>query len=273
MCNEQFINTVLLDWATKSPNGLLADLTNEENLVSLYESLTLNGMSTSESIDIVNDVSVISEKGKHPERQAYNKNGILVTFPTPEYKARAISRGTHFEKDPRAGQSNLFGGGQQAPNKATPTGEVPGNNVASSPMDTKQSELPQSDTANQQTPPAQKELPEPGSPGTPASTPTSPPLTSTPAQGQLATEPKTTSPETPNVSKPTTPQVPVNVQKTPQEIEAEKQIIKQVMDTNDVLPTVAGVGGVGITEELKKLLRVAIEMNLTESIKFLSKQF
>jgi hypothetical protein len=39
-------------------------------------------------------------EGKFPERQAYNKDGILVTFPTPKHKANAISRGTHFEKNP-----------------------------------------------------------------------------------------------------------------------------------------------------------------------------
>lgn len=39
-------------------------------------------------------------EGKYPLRQAYNKDGILCTFPTPQYKARAIARGTHFEKNP-----------------------------------------------------------------------------------------------------------------------------------------------------------------------------
>lgn len=40
-------------------------------------------------------------EGKYPDRQAYNANGLLVTFPTPEYKQRAISRGTHFEENPK----------------------------------------------------------------------------------------------------------------------------------------------------------------------------
>ena len=47
-------------------------------------------------------------EGKYPERQAYNANGILVTFPTPEYKKEAIKRGTHFEEDPTKQSSNLF---------------------------------------------------------------------------------------------------------------------------------------------------------------------
>lgn len=52
-------------------------------------------------------------EGKYPERQAYNTNGILVTFPTPEYKQKAIERGTHFEENPRKGQANVFAGDEQ----------------------------------------------------------------------------------------------------------------------------------------------------------------
>jgi hypothetical protein len=47
-------------------------------------------------------------EGKYPERQAYNAKGILVTFPTPEYKTDAIKRGTHFEEDPMKKASNIF---------------------------------------------------------------------------------------------------------------------------------------------------------------------
>jgi hypothetical protein len=52
-------------------------------------------------------------EGKYPERQAYNTNGILVTFPTPEYKQKAIARGTHFEENPKRGQANVFTGDEQ----------------------------------------------------------------------------------------------------------------------------------------------------------------
>lgn len=50
----------------------------------------------SEAIQITNRML----EGKYPERQAYNADGILVTFPTPKHKAEAIKRGTHFEKSP-----------------------------------------------------------------------------------------------------------------------------------------------------------------------------
>jgi len=51
-------------------------------------------------------------EGNYPERQAYNVNGLLVTFPTPEYKQKAIARGTHFEENPKKDQQaasvNIF---------------------------------------------------------------------------------------------------------------------------------------------------------------------
>lgn len=60
--------------------------------------------------DIISASNKLAEAGKHPERQAYNKNGILVTFPTPEYKARALKNGTHFDENPKKAQVNIFGG-------------------------------------------------------------------------------------------------------------------------------------------------------------------
>jgi hypothetical protein len=273
MHNQNFVNTVLMDWASRSPNGLLSDIVGEDNLNSLHEVLVLKGFSDNEALSIVNEVGIIAEKGKHPERQAYNSNGILVTFPTPDYKQRAISKGTHFEQNPKVSQSNLFGGGQQAPNQSTPP---PTPDSGTNSMDTKQSTLPPSGTTQPQPQPAQKEVPEPGTPGTPASPAPAPssnqsPSVQTPAQGQLTAEPiPQSTPTPPNVATPPPPPSPPPVQKTPKEIEAEKAVIKQMLNTNDVLPTVPGVGGIGISEELRKLRRIALEMNLNEAAQFLS---
>lgn len=266
--DESFINSVLLDWAANCSEG--SPTLDEEGVGSLYNSLISNGLNEEEAYGVA---SVIAEKGKHPERQAYNKNGLLVTFPTPEYKARAIAKGTHFEKNPKVGQSNLFGGGQQAPNQPAPT--AGGGAASSSPMDAGGSELPPSDTQQPQSPPAQKEVPEPGAPGTPAAPPsggsTTGGSTSTPAQGQLATEPIQPSAQPANVSPPPAPPTPPPVQKTPQEIAAEKEVIRQILNTGDTMPTIPGVGGVGLTEEIRKLIKVAIEMELNEAVKVLSK--
>ena len=43
--------------------------------------------------------NIIGE-GNYPERQAYNKDGVLVTFPDAESKKAALKRCSHFESDP-----------------------------------------------------------------------------------------------------------------------------------------------------------------------------
>ena len=80
------------------------DLSKQEHIEILRGNLLEVGMSVETVTDYLNNVV----EGKYPERQAYNKNGILVTFPTPEYKQKAIAKGTHFDKNPRKGDPNVF---------------------------------------------------------------------------------------------------------------------------------------------------------------------
>jgi hypothetical protein len=80
------------------------DITKQEHIEILRGNLLEVGMSVETVTDYLNNVV----EGKFPERQAYNKNGILVTFPTPEYKQKAIAKGTHFEKNPTKGDPNVF---------------------------------------------------------------------------------------------------------------------------------------------------------------------
>lgn len=49
----------------------------------------------------------LDEAGKYPDRQAYNKEGWLVTFPSKEYKDRAIKKGTHYASDPTHGKGGM----------------------------------------------------------------------------------------------------------------------------------------------------------------------
>lgn len=97
---ERIINSVSIDPRVK--DGIF-EISNVDHMDALRDHLINRGIPVDEAVDFCNRVV----EGKHPERQAYNKNGILVTFPTPEYKQRAIQRGTHFEKKP-ATQNNLF---------------------------------------------------------------------------------------------------------------------------------------------------------------------
>ena len=79
------------------------DIFNNDHMDILREKLSEMGIPKGEVVELANKVI----EGKYPERQAYNSKGILVTFPNPEYKQRAIKRGTHFEEDPTKGQTNL----------------------------------------------------------------------------------------------------------------------------------------------------------------------
>ena len=64
--------------------------------------------------DACEDESLVNEfvegfvdEGKYPDRQAYNKDGWLVTFPSAEYKQRAIKKGTHYGSDPTHGRGGM----------------------------------------------------------------------------------------------------------------------------------------------------------------------
>jgi hypothetical protein len=57
---------------------------------------------------VVNEfVDEFMEEGKYPDRQAYNKEGWLVTFPSKEYRDRAIKKGTHSISDPTHGKGGM----------------------------------------------------------------------------------------------------------------------------------------------------------------------
>lgn len=127
--NKKFIDKILNDISLdeRVSNGMF-NIEEDNHMEALRDYLVKKGLDEESVRSFSNRVL----EGKYPERQAYNANGILVTFPTPQYKADAIKRGTHFEKDPTKGQSNLFSGQP----KSTP----PSSAVASSSSDKKEPE-------------------------------------------------------------------------------------------------------------------------------------
>lgn len=98
------------------------DVLNNDHLSIFREYLAKEGISEEVTIAASNK---LAEAGKFPERQAYNKDGLLVTFPSPEYKQRAIARGTHFEKNPKTAQTNIFGAETQPQPQPQPSAQVP----------------------------------------------------------------------------------------------------------------------------------------------------
>src|SRR3989304_2291339 len=108
---DKILSEIVLD--PRIRDGMF-NVEEEKHMDILREYLINKGINESSVIEFTNRVL----EGKYPERQAYNAKGILVTFPTPEYKKEAIRRGTHFEQNPVKGKSNLFQ--SPPPDKATP---------------------------------------------------------------------------------------------------------------------------------------------------------
>ncbi len=99
---KSIINDICCDSRIK--NGVL-DINNPEHVFILQEYLEKSGYGINE---IVDRTATLFEAGRFPERQAYNKDGILVTFPSKEYRDRAVNKGTHFAENPKKAQANIF---------------------------------------------------------------------------------------------------------------------------------------------------------------------
>lgn len=196
-------------------------------------------------------------EGKYPERQAYNRDGILCTFPTSQYKARAITRGTHFEKNPVPQV-------QQANQEEEPKHAPPGS-------DPEPGELPTDDDEPEKDDKDDEDDEDDGNGGggshgggkEPTIFQGNKQLDVEPPRGEETPEPP------PQPPSPTIPLAP----RTPQRVAAEKEITRQILATDDT--TISNVSApVGPNEETKRqlheLFKKADEMGLREAIKFLS---
>jgi hypothetical protein len=99
---KSLVNEIGCDSRIK--NGAL-DLKNEDHVFVLQEYLEKAGYDINE---IVEKTAKLFEAGRFPDRQAYNKDGILVTFPNKQYRDRAVNKGTHFAENPKKAQANIF---------------------------------------------------------------------------------------------------------------------------------------------------------------------
>ena len=158
-------------------------------------------------------------EGKFPERQAYNKDCLLVTFPTPEYKKRAIDRGTHFEQDPTKKAPNVtFDTNQPQPaTPPTPTTEKP----VTTPRETP-SQLTPADT----TTPSPAPAPVPEQPATPVDT--TPTVSAPPLPTPITVAPPTPIPTQPQQQIPPTSE-PVNPAKTKEEKKAAEEYTEKIL--------------------------------------------
>ena len=99
---KSLINDICCDGRIK--DGIF-DFRNQEHVFVLQEYLEKAGCDVNY---VVEKTANLFEAGRFPERQAYNKDGILVTFPSKEYKDRAVNKGTHFAENPKKSDANIF---------------------------------------------------------------------------------------------------------------------------------------------------------------------
>lgn len=164
----------------------------EEHMDVLRDYFLKKGIAKEDAIRVTNRMV----EGRFPERQAYNKDGILVTFPTPQHKSKAIQRGTHFEKNP-------------APQNTTPPKEEP----------PKQEPTPE--------PPKEKpEIP------VPEKEPETIPKKIAAGGKELEVEPPRGGEKPEPIPAPQA-QPAAPVPKTPERVAAEKEVSKQIMATDD----------------------------------------
>ena len=98
---EEIISDAALD--TRISDGMV-NLKNSEHIQVIAEVMYNRDI----DVDTINEfVEKFMDEGKYPERQAYNKDGWLVTFPSAEYKQKAIKKGTHYGSDPTHGKGGM----------------------------------------------------------------------------------------------------------------------------------------------------------------------
>lgn len=212
---EKMLNDISAD--KRIEDGMFS-MENDVHMEVMREYLTQKGITSEEAIEFSNSVL----EGKYPERQAYNKDGILVTFPTPQHKAQAIKRGTHFEENPAKAKSNLFG--------------QPQSGGAPSPApEPKKSDTPDSEKLTGDTPAA----PSP-SPKTPDQPTTKLPMSAAPANDPKDVQATTNvAPQATPEEKPEEPEEPTELPPppipTPKEKTANKDAIKKILTGDDYM--------------------------------------
>lgn len=131
--SEKFISSVINEASLDSriPDGVI-NLENIDHVIVLAETM----YNQCGDAEIVNEfLQTFMEEGKYPERQAYNKEGWLVTFPSKEYRDAAIKKKTHFTSDPTHGKGgmNLYykkkGKQKRQTQQATTATKAPDENV------------------------------------------------------------------------------------------------------------------------------------------------
>ena len=100
---DKFIEDVILETSLDSriEEGIF-DIYNLDHLDVMGEHMKSHGIDEPVIREIIE--KVVQSEGKYPERQAYNREGWLVTFPSQQYRDAAVKKGTHSISDPTHGK-------------------------------------------------------------------------------------------------------------------------------------------------------------------------
>ena len=102
---QHTLSSILIDAALdhRIPDGIV-DLGNAEHICVIAENMYNVGI----DVDDINEFTKnFMDEGKYPDRQAFNKEGWLVTFPSQAYRDAAIKKGTHSVSDPTHGNGGM----------------------------------------------------------------------------------------------------------------------------------------------------------------------
>lgn len=202
---SNFIQSVLLEVAIdhRVVSGIV-DFKDDMHRSVLAEKLIDRGIAIQTVVEVVNQL--IQREGKFPERQAFNKDGWLVTFPSQEHKDAAIKRGSHFGSDPTHGKGgmNLYykRRGKQAREKGQATSETDPMAQTGQPQPTAGQEPAAPSVAGAQAPDAASTLPAAGGASnepvaTKAAEPTGDVAAPAEAPADAPTQPAATTPQAP----------------------------------------------------------------------------
>lgn len=183
---QEFISSIITEASldARIQSGIV-DLSKLEHLQVVAEAM----YNACEDEIIVNEfISEFLCEGKYPDRQAFNKEGWLVTFPSKEYRDAAIKKGTHSVSDPTHGKGgmNLYykkKGKQKRQTQQQTTQLAPKQVPASAPkaptqapakVQAKAGEITPEMMGDEDVPTSEKTPTEKPTPATPVKTPTEP---------------------------------------------------------------------------------------------------
>jgi hypothetical protein len=220
----------------------------EQHMNALRDYFLKKGIPKEAAVHVTNRMI----EGQYPDRQAYRaEDGILVTFPSPGHKARAMAKapGKYVNQDPRP-ESEQPQAQKEPPKEPKDRMKDISKDV---PKDEPEDDdkLPKSDADN-----------EGGNE-----------KKSTIFQGdkELALEPPRGD-EKPDVAPPPQSPTPPPAPRTPERIAAEKEVVRQIMATDDnALSNVANPMNEVLKIQLHELYKKADELGFREAVTFLTK--